>query len=226
MPLRDTYRWGERFDVPIGSVWLMWATSLLGRANHFVLDERYIAHVNIHGATDPETMIDTESYAVSDTHPVARRWLTFDAYSPPECEVQIKDCEAGYRLVGVVELVLPSTKAEPTERTRFLAKCVSHVIAGVGVAVVDAVPDGSRTLHNELMTLFGAPPAAHQPDDARYAAVYRMATVDSHPMVSACWLPLTVGQPLPAIPLPLKDGPEIMIDLESTYMQALDGLNL
>jgi hypothetical protein len=225
MPLRDAYRWRNGGEVPVPSVWLTWAANLVRQLNHTLLPERYVAHLNVHGGSDPKVADETESYTVAEPA-VTRHWLCFDAYRPPECEVRVKDREAGYEPVGVLELLLPWTKARPVDRSRFLAKCVANLTGGLGVAVVDAIPGPGGSLHNDLVALLGAPPASRLPADSPFTATYRMDTVDSHPMASAHRCPLVAGEPLPAVPLPLRDGPEVMIDLEAAYLQSLADLNL
>lgn len=221
MPLRKDYNIPGWFTLPTAAVWLPWAVHLARHINQALPGERYITHLNIHGGSDPNLACDTESVAVSAPGEIANRWVCFDAYRPPECELRVKDCETNYQLVGVVELVGETTRARPVERARFLAKCVSHLTAGIGVGVVDAIPSSDGSLHNELMALLGAPVVAELPSDVPFAAAYRMEMVDEHPMVSTCFQPLIVGLPIPSVPLPLKNGPEVMLDLEASYTAAL-----
>lgn len=226
MPLRTDYNIRGRFTIPTSAVWLPWAVHLACHINHALPNKRYIAHLNIHGGSDPTIASDTESVAVNEPDRIAHRWVCFDAYRPPECELRIKDREANYELVGMVELVGETTKARSVERTRFLAKCVSNLTAGIGVGIVDASPYPGPTLHHELLTLLGAPAAADLPSDVMFAASYRMEMVDEHPMVSTCSHPLEAGRPIPPLPLILKGGLEVMLDLEAAYMQALADLRL
>jgi hypothetical protein len=101
------------------------------------------------------------------------------------------------------------------------AKCSSYLQVGIGLVVVDVVTDRLANLHNELMRLMGRPEALpFREAPALYAVAYRPARRSAGDQVD-CWpIPLAVAQPLPVVPLALRGGPTLRLDLEIPYAEA------
>lgn len=230
MPLRDSYGNHSGFRIPVESVWLMWAAALAAQFNRSAHGKRYVAHLGVHGGFNPDelsanviaTRGDWES---SDDEPVANFWFKFPAFSPPQCELLVKDLEDELKVVGAIELVLPSTRSNARERQRFVSKCLSFLSSGVGLVVVDAVAGNGKSLHNVLLSCFRAPNSFRLSAEANFAVSYSLLSGDEPEFMFSPHA-LEVGQPIPSFPLQLLQGPEVLIDLEAAYEQALADLNL
>ncbi|MBY0230080.1 MAG: DUF4058 domain-containing protein, partial [Gemmataceae bacterium] len=82
-------------------------------------------------------------------------------------------------------------------------------------------------LHDALMARLGRPEGAFPPPPPPlYAASYRPVAREGAPLIDLWRNALEVGQPLPAMPLPLRGVVTIDLDLEESYMQAAEESNL
>ncbi|MBL8798785.1 MAG: hypothetical protein JNM56_33135 [Planctomycetia bacterium] len=81
-------------------------------------------------------------------------------------------------------------------------KRLNYLNAGIGLLIVDVVPERRANLHDEMMTLIvgHAPPFPGTP--ATYAAAYRPCRRGGQSQRVVC--PLTVGESLPVLPLWLR----------------------
>src|SRR5262245_56235842 len=135
-----------------------------------------------------------------------------------EYEVRVYDVTRGRRLVAAVELVSPSNKDRPETRQAFVVKCAGLLQQRVSVTIVDVGTTREVNLYAELLAFPGR-------------TDHSLATPPPHPYAVACrgtiprqrWLfeawhcPLTVGQPLPTLPLWLADDLVVSLDLEASY---------
>jgi hypothetical protein len=151
--------------------------------------------------------------------PAAVRSLDFTF--PDDIEVRIHDCRDGKTLVAVIELVSPANKDRPDNRRAFAAKCLTYLHRGIGVVVADIVTERHANLHNEVLALLGAENEPSFSSECHlYAVAYRPARRDEHNLLDLWLEPLTVDRPLPVLPLALKGGPTIPVDLEAAYSDA------
>ena len=87
--------------------------------------------------------------------------------------------------------------------------------------MVDIVTERTANLHNEVMALMGqGEPFLFGGDAAVYAAAYRPTRPPEGDRVDLWPVPLAVGQPLPVLPLALREAGCVPVDLEATYMEA------
>ena len=152
--------------------------------------------------------------------------LTYDPEFPDEFEVRIQTIRNEMKLVAVIEFVSPSNKDREEARQKFVSKCLGYLQIGIGLVIVDTITNRHANFHNELLGLTSRRRLTRLADTPTYVASYRpygFGTVES---LDVWPYSLAVGQPISAVPMPLKDGPELMLDLESTYMQALADQNL
>jgi len=131
-------------------------------------------------------------------------------------EVLLYETQAGPVLAGAIELVSPSNKDRPEHREAFVSKCETYLQQGVGVVVVDVVTHLSANLHVELLARLGhgQEPGWEAP---LYAAAYRPVNGGSEPELEIWQEPLGVGERLPTVPLWLRGGPCLPVELELTY---------
>jgi hypothetical protein len=121
--------------------------------------------------------------------------------------------------VAVVELVSPANKDRDEKRRAFAAKCAGYLQRGVGLLVVDVVTSRHANLHNELIRLLELQGPFNLPAEAfTYAVAYR-PTRRGEANETDVWAErLTVGAPLPVMPLALRGGPLWPVNLEEVYV--------
>ena len=146
--------------------------------------------------------------------------LTFPAIFPDVYEVLVFREDGGSKLVGAIELVSPGNKDRPESRRAFASKCSSYLQAGVGLVIVDIVTSRLANLHDELIDLLGLGEFDKMPfGPPIYAAAYRPGRREGNDVVHAWRVPLAVGETLPTLPLSLKAGPCLPLELEATYAE-------
>jgi hypothetical protein len=132
-------------------------------------------------------------------------------------EISIFNSEAGLTLTGAIELVSPGNKDRPASREAFVSKCQTYLRQGVGLVVVDAVTTHHAQLHQELLARLAAPhPAFGEP---LYAAAYRLVEREGHHGLDVWQEALALGAALPTMPLWLRPGLCLPVNLNATYEQ-------
>ena len=204
MPLRDHFRppvsrrvtWEE-----IHGGWPMVIVQQLKKQ----LPPGYVSAPNVH----PSVAVETE---IPD----------YDEY-----EVRIYDASRDRTLVAAIELVSPANKDRPEKRNAFVAKCAALLQKGVAVSIVDVVTTRQFNLYAELMAFLGhsdstmgtVPPPL-------YAASCRWIPKGDRAILETWSHSLTVGQPLPTLPLWLTAVRVVPLDLEQSYEKACDDLSV
>jgi hypothetical protein len=131
-------------------------------------------------------------------------------------EVLLFSSEGGPTLAGAIELVSPANKDRPAHRDAFVSKCLAYVQQGVGLLVVDVVTERAANLHDELLARLGT--AGAVPLHAElYTAAYRPVERDGQTALEIWQEPLAVGRALPTMPLWLRGGLCLPVELEATY---------
>ena len=86
------------------------------------------------------------------------------------------------------------------------------------MSIVDVVSTSDVNLYAELLNfLESTDPALGDEPPPMYAATLRMRHVDRRRMMDNWYHPLAIGQPLPTLPIWLKETWAISLDLESSY---------
>ena len=123
-------------------------------------------------------------------------------------------------VVAVVELISPRDKDRPDSREQYGTRYLNYLRNGVNLMLVDVHRrPAAFSFPQFLVTALDLPtPPAVAPCAASYGLRGRAAaggrTVD-------IWQrPLTIGQPLPGLPLALLGDDRVNVDLESTYARA------
>jgi hypothetical protein len=142
-----------------------------------------------------------------------------------EYEVRIYDATRGRHLVAAIELVSPANKDRPEHRRVFIAKCVALLAKGVAVCIVDLVTVRHFNLYTEMLDFIGHsdPTLGAEPANI-YAASCRWVEKGNRKLLEAWSHVLTVGQPLPILPLWLTEALFVPLDLEQSYEQACHDL--
>ena len=235
MPLRDHFRppldnvrsWEE-----LHGGWPMMLVAALSRR----LPPRYIAAPRVHLGSSFE--IDVASYEEDEPGALASGegaegggvatavWapprptfeVTTDLPDQDEYEVRVYDTKRHRCLVAAVEIVSPANKDRPETRRAFVAKCAALLQQHVSVAIVDLVTTRQFNLYGDLLALIGqAAPALEPEPPPLYAAACRWSRQEDAWRFRAWSHTLTLGQPLPTLPLWLADNLAVPLELEASY---------
>jgi hypothetical protein len=239
MPLLDHFR-GELADRRHWeSFHAAWATTIMMHLNAKVLPPDYFAEAQVtlsrkievdvatlEEARRPPSMEGNGGVAVQTWAPPTTA-MQIPATYPDDIEVQIIHQMGGLNLVAAIELVSPGNKDRPEARRAFAAKCAAYLQRGIGLVVIDVVTERHANLHDELIELLGQPSQfAYPSDSVLYAVAYRPTRRDDVNLLETWPYDLAVGQPLPTVPLPLRRGPTLPLELETTYTTTRAGSRL
>lgn len=238
MPLMDHFRPPLRGLRHWESFHALWLAELVASLNRGILPSGFFAeaqvhvggHVEVDVATfgqDPEPL-DNGS---SNNGGVA---VAVQMYSPPltttamplvfpdEIELQVFSTQAGPTLVGAVELISPGNKDRPEACRAIAAKCASYLHQGVGLVIIDIVTDRLANLHNELIDLMRQDAAYQFPGSSNlYAVSYHPVRLTTRvEQAKLSFYELALDKPLPTVPLHLRGGPTVPLELESAYSEA------
>jgi hypothetical protein len=223
-PLADARHW-ESFH---GA----WAYEMMGTLNRGVLPPGYFAEAQVHVGlveVDVPTFAEDNASAwpAGNGGVAVKTWappataLVMPAVFPDEIELRVFRQEGGATLVAAVELVSPSNKDRPETRRLFAAKCASYLQARIGLVVIDVVTERSGNMHHELLDLLRQSAAFRlDPEPSLYTVAYRPSRTATGEQIEIWPTALAIGQPLPTMPLALRDGPTVPLELESAYMEA------
>lgn len=143
-----------------------------------------------------------------------------------EYAVHVYDTEREQTLVAAIEIVSPANKDRVEKRNSFVAKCAALLRQGVSVCIIDLVTVRHFNLYTELMAFLGQGRAdlmsANPP--ATYAASCRWGPRGEKSRLETWSRVMTVGQPLPNLPLWLRADLAVTLDLEASYEQACHDL--
>ena len=145
--------------------------------------------------------------------------LTIDAEFPDQYayEVLIFDLARERRLVAAIEIVSPANKDRPESRQLFIAKCFNLLRQGVCVSIIDLVTTRQFNLYAELLALLERTDPALNPPPALYAVTCRKRSGGRRTKLDSWFRPLTIGQPLPSLPVWLSETQTVSLDLEPSY---------
>ena len=141
-----------------------------------------------------------------------------DLLDTDEYEVRVYDIERGRRLVAAVEIISPSNKDRPEHRQAFVTKCEALLRKGVSVSIVDLVTSRHFNLYAELLDLIGrSDPSLGARPPTTYAAACRWIERGRKRILETWSHTLTLGQPLPTLPLWLAENLAVPLELEASY---------
>jgi hypothetical protein len=196
-----------------------WATYLSSQLNA-LLPEGYFAEANVQFGVE----IDVAAFQEHIATPPQAAWTpppplaSFPLELPGAVvEVGVFSRSGGPVLAGAVELVSPANKDRPAHREALVTKCAAYVQAGVGLVLVDVVTDRSGDLHRELLARLGAGDPG--PGLSLNGSAYRPVERNGAPALDVWSEPLAVGQRLPTLPLWLRGGLCLPVELEAAYQR-------
>jgi hypothetical protein len=148
-------------------------------------------------------------------------------YSIDEDAVEIRVLNSGYgpSLMGAIELVSPSNKDRPESRDAFVSKCIAIVNRGAGLLIVDIVTSRRANLFDAILERMNVP--VEKPVDLLYAAAFHVSEGTRSQSQVRIWQEhLGLEQVLPTLPLYLRVGPMMPVDLQSTYLETCRQLRI
>lgn len=240
MPLRDHFRPPVSTRVSWEEIHGMWPARIVMQLRT-VLPKGYVAGPKTHAGSQVE--IDVATFEQDDAPRLHNSPGTAEdataSWAPPEptvavetevpdydeYEVRIYDAERGRQLVAAIELVSPGNKDRPEKRNAFIGKCAALLQKGVAVSIVDVVTPRQFNLYAELLQFLGQnDPTLGEPLPNLYATSCRWRLQDKRMLLQTWSYALTLGQPLPTLPLWLTGKLAVPLDLEQSYEQACHDL--
>lgn len=213
----------------------MWPAVIVQQ--HFpILPEGYVAAPRVHLGTAFE--IDVSTYqrdepATRETPRDGNGGVAIAAWAPPEptltletelpdqdaYEVRVYDARHGRRLVAAIEIVSPSKKDRPESHRNFVAKLAALLERDVSVSIVDVVTIRQFNLYADLLEWLGEsnPMLGADPQALDAVTARGRQHAGNRLLLDTCFYPMTIGQPLPALPISLGDDQGILLDLETSY---------
>jgi len=236
MALLDHFHPPLADDPPGNSLYTLWAAAAVRWLNGYLPAGEFRAFANVrrdahvkadvaeyrrlqaNGAHEPHSSREGGVAALPTAPPAV---TTFPLSATDDVEVQIAESRHHMTIAGVIEFIGPANKKELDERRAFEAKCASYLHRGIGVVIVDIVTNRHANPHNELMQALGGPPSTLLANAPTYVAGYGPVSRDGR-MQSDVWCyPTLLGSPIPTVPLVLRRGPMVMLELEETYLEAI-----
>jgi hypothetical protein len=227
-----------------GSFHGAWINTLFRQLNNRQLPSRYRAVPQVHFGTEVEVALAAvELEARPPTQPTgagngaavavwapSRPAQTFsvDFAAHDVFELRVEDRHRGRRLVAAVELVSPRNKDRASARRDFAIKIASYLQQQVSVVVVDVVTAHHKDLYSEFLSHVGLPPMAEEwaGSPPLYAVACRTNKVEKQWQLDAWPEALTLGAPLPVMPLWLAGDLAISLQLEASYEETLRDFRL
>ncbi|HEX5272515.1 MAG TPA: DUF4058 family protein [Gemmataceae bacterium] len=229
MPLRDHFRSPVNNTHSWDEVHGGWPMEIV-RDLRNILPPGFRAGPNVHlGAAFEVDVTAYESVAAPETDEGGTATRTAlsptltveaDLSEQDEYEIRIYDSEHGRVLVAAIEIVSPSNKDRPATREVFVGKVATLLQQGICVSIVDLVSIRQANLYAELLTLLGrSDPSLGETPPPLYAVTLRARKRPKKrlALLDAWFYPMTVGQPLPTIPIWLAPALRVMLPLETSY---------
>jgi len=144
-----------------------------------------------------------------------------DQADQDEYEVRIYDATRGRQLVAAIEIVSPSNKDRPENRELFIGKVATMLQQGVCVSLVDLVTVRRANMYADLLTLYGGidPELAPTPPPLYAVTIRGRRPPKGGLRLDAWFYPMTLGEPLPTLPIWLTADLRVMLPLETSYQE-------
>jgi hypothetical protein len=221
-PLHPVHRWE--------SLHARWAVAIADALND-TLPPRFFAETQVHlGARVEADVVEFEQNAATNdspggvataTYAPPRPVLTFPGPTEDDVTIEVRDRDRDARVAAVIELVSPRNKDRDEARRAFAAKLVAYLRVGAGLMVLDVFTSRAGNPHEELVTVLGLPEECRLTTPTGLSAVAYQPVTDAGARTVGVWSEtLTVGTPLPVMPLSVRGFGVIPVDLEATYTEA------
>jgi hypothetical protein len=232
MPVHD---WNRVDAATFHAFHTAWITHLSETLNGGVLPDGYYAMPEQHAGrwiadvltlqtqlARPQSRRDDVGVAVADAPPQVRQRLI----SPPSARAARRTLAvrhvSGHQIIALIDVVSPANKDRATHVRDFIDKAESALALGIHVLMVDLFAPGPFDpigMHGALRERL-----VDEPSPSLEGEPLTLASYLSGPQPEAYLEHLSVGLPLPPIPLFLNPDRCVSVPLESTYALAFRGL--
>jgi len=229
MPLLDHFNPPLNRTHPWRSFHGAWAAAMARMLNQGVLPPGYYAVPLLDRDGPIEIDVATlreETAGPSGELPAPQTWappppglaVAVEMPAIDSVEVEVFADNGDPRLAAAVELVSPRNKDRPQARQAFAVKCVGYLQQGSSVVVVDTVTTRRADLNATILSLLGVDTSAIPPPSSLSAVSFRAVGREEETQQLLLWpAPLTLGQPLPTLPLWIAADFSVPLDLEASY---------
>jgi len=194
-----------------------WATYLSSQLNS-LLPAGFFAEANVQYGIE----IDVAAFKEQSANTFNPGWTAPEPnfHAPIELsetvvEIGIFSRSGGPELAGAVELISPANKDRAAHRDALVSKCASYIQAGIGLVIVDVVTERMADSHTDLLIRLGVPTVGS--GSLLWASAYRVVEREEAPSLDVWHEPLAIGQKLPTMPLWLRGGICLPVELQETY---------
>ncbi len=125
---------------------------------------------------------------------------------------------SGDRLVAIVEIVSPGNKSSKVVLGKFVDKAVELLSQDIHLLIIDMIPPTRRDPNGIHGAIWEA--LTDEEYEAPAGKPLTLAAYEADAGVRAFVEPVAVGDTLPEMPLFLKSGSHVPVDLDSTYESA------
>jgi hypothetical protein len=234
MPLRDHFRSPVNDKHTWDELHNMWPAMIV-RQLFDILPPGYVAAPGVHvgkyfeidvSAYEEDEPSRTESTPgtgngglATAAPPEPTLTLEADLTDQDEFEVRVYDAERGRQLVAAIEIVSPSNKDRPENRGAFVAKVAALLHEDVCVSIVDLVSIRQFNLYAELLELIGHtdPQLGITPPHLYSVTARTRKRPEGRSLLDVWFYPMTLGQPLPTLPIWLAADLRVLLALEPSY---------
>jgi hypothetical protein len=239
MPLRDHFRPPLESLLPWEGFHATWPVMIVARLRR-QLPRRYLVLPRIHSRSSVEidvaTFHDEGATAGAANHgngnsggvataiwAPPRPTLTVSTELPAQDvnEVRVYDEKSGRRLVAAVEIISPANQDRPEHRQAFVSKCMGLLQELVSLVLVDVVTTRGANLYGELLEAIGqSDPMLSRDTPAPYVVACRTRKPEKKWLLETWAHPLTIGRPLPQVPLWVAEDFAVPLELEESYEES------
>jgi hypothetical protein len=215
-----------------------WPSILTNQLNGGILPPDYVAAPHVQMGTEVEIDLatfdvftgaegqgDATTAVYAPPQPALSMPITFPA--PDLFEILIRPAGSA-RLAAAIEFVSPRNKDRVASRRSFAIKCASYLQEGAALVVVDIVTNRKGYLPQSIADLLvESETSPLNQIDALYAFSCRTVVLTDKQTVLEGWPEaLTLGQPLPTVPLWLAPDCVIGLPLEESYAETCKTLRI
>lgn len=238
MPLHDHFRPPWNVQRPWEGFQGAWASAMAFHLNSGILPADYFAipllqvggrvEVDVGTFHQEEQLTGTSGTATAVwAPPQPALTLPLEVAETDTFEVQVLRNYGGPQLRAAIELVSPSNKDRAGSRRAFAGKCAGYLRKGLSVIVIDMVTERTANLHAEILTALerSQEPPWTSPTHL-YAVAYRSVLTPQQQRLEIWPETLTVGAPLPSLPLWLGIDLCVPLNLEESYVVTCRSLRM
>jgi hypothetical protein len=239
MPLLDHFNLPLKRTHPWRSFHGAWAAAMARLLNNGVLPSGYyavplvdspaafeidVATLRTHNAQSPAPEKDAPT---PWTAPAPGLSLAVALPPADPVEVQVFADDGDPTLTAAVELVSPRNKDRPEARHAFAIKCVGYLQQHSSVVVVDTVTTRRADLNAAILELLGAEEQTAGLPAGLSAVSYRAVGHEEETQQLQLWPePLSLGLPLPTLPLWIAPDFSVPLDLSASYQATCTDLRI